>query len=126
MKEIYVQAVVANLEAGLNPETVLSNLKTVLERRGHVRLHESILQSVAQTLEDQSKQNAVTVTIDKSITTDSALVTKLISELGASSVERRVIVDPTIVGGAKVSYQSRQLDATYKTALQKLYQAITS
>jgi len=126
MKDIYVQAVVANLEAGMSPDTVLSNLKTVLERRGHMRLHASVLKAVTQTLEAKAKQNAVSVTVDKPATADSPLVTKLIAELGANSAKRIIVVDPTIIGGAKVSYQSRQLDATHKTALQKLYESITT
>jgi len=126
MTDSYVQAVVANLEAGLSPDTVLRNLKTVLERRGHLRLHASIVKAVVQTLEQKAQQQAAIITVDKPASADSPLVEKLIAELGATSALRKVVVDPTIIGGAKVSYRSRQLDATYKVALQKLYQAITN
>jgi len=125
MTDSYVQAVVANVEAGLSPDTVLRNLTTVLERRGHVRLRASILKAVVVMLEAKAKSNAVTVIVNTSTAAKSSLVEKLIAELGAVSADRNVVVDPTIIGGAKVSYQSRQLDATHKQALYSLYESIT-
>jgi len=126
MKDIYVQAVVANLVAGNELETVLSNLKVILERRGHTRLYPTILSAVAKTMEERRKVQAVTVTVATVANSDSDLVTKLVAELGASAAERRVVIDENCIGGAKVVYASRQLDATYKTALHSLYKAITN
>jgi F0F1-type ATP synthase delta subunit len=125
MKDFYVQAVVANLEAGMNPETVLRNLKTVLERRGHLRLYGEVLKQVQKTLEQKQKSKAVTVIVSTEKASHTTTVQKLIDELGADTAEQVVIVDPTIIGGAKVIYQDRQLDATHKTALYSLYQSIT-
>jgi len=125
MKDIYVQAVVANLEAGMQPEVVLTNLKTVLKRRGHTRLYGDVVKSVAITLEQNAKADAVTVVVSTLSTGESTQVQKLIAELGATEAVRNVVVDPTIIGGAKVSYQSRQLDATHKSALYSLYESIT-
>lgn len=125
MKDIYVQAVVANLKSGIHPDTVLGNLKTVLERRGHTRLYGEVVVAVANLLEQTEKASSVTVVVSDSSANESAQVKKLIAQLGAENVEKYIVVDPTIIGGTKVIFQSRQLDATHKTALYSLYQSIT-
>jgi len=125
MTKSYVQAVVANLEAGMQPEVVLTNLKAVLERRGHTRLYGDVVKSIAIVLEQKAKAASVTVVVSKLSASESSQVQKLIAELGATEAARNVVVDPTIIGGAKVSHRSRQLDATHKTALYSLYESIT-
>jgi F0F1-type ATP synthase delta subunit len=120
----YVQAVIENLEAGVNPDVVLHNLKAVLDRRGHVRLYGAIVRSVLQSLEVRAGATATVVTVAKSADATSPLVATLLKELGASGENVVTKIDESIIGGAKVSYQSRQIDATHKQSLYSLYQSI--
>jgi F0F1-type ATP synthase delta subunit len=109
MHDLYVTAVVESLKAGHKPSEVFSGLKSVLARRGHERL----LPRIVRTLEREVVRR-----------TDSAVVVSLLKEMAVGE-KPTVVIDETIIGGAKLRSGDTEIDATYKTTLINLYHTIT-
>jgi F0F1-type ATP synthase delta subunit len=125
MHHDYVQAVIAVLATGAKPETVLTNLKSVLDRRGHVRLLPRIMRALERELARLQTVGVPTLTVARASDATSALAKSLVRELALDDAALRIVVDETIVGGAKLRANSQEIDASYKTALITLYQSIT-
>ncbi|MFN3692620.1 MAG: F0F1 ATP synthase subunit delta [Candidatus Paceibacteria bacterium] len=120
----YVLALKAALASGQKPETVFANLSRVLARRGHSQLLGRILRILERELGRGATHLEPTLVVAREKDTKSPLVAKLMKALGVEGTPR-VIVDDSVIGGAKLSHNHTEIDATYKTALINLYQAIT-
>ena len=120
----YVLALKAALTSGQKPETVFSNLEGVLQKRGHSQLLPRILRTLERELGRGVGNTEATLTVARDKDATSPLVQKLIAELGLTT-DPRVIVDETVIGGAKLRANHAEIDATYKTALINLYHTIT-
>ena len=124
MHALYVTAVIESLKAGHKPSETFAGLKRVLERRGHERL----LPRIVRTLERESLRRTgagvVTLTVAKAADGDSDLVASLLKEMAVSE-KPTVVIDETIIGGAKLRSGDTEIDATYKTTLINLYHKIT-
>lgn len=120
----YVLAIKAALASGQKPETVFANLSRVLARRGHSQLLGRILRTLERELGRGATHLEPALVVARDKDAKSPLVTKLMKELGVDAAPR-VIVDDSVIGGAKLSHKHTEIDATYKTALINLYQAIT-
>jgi F0F1-type ATP synthase delta subunit len=120
----YVHAIKAALKSGQKPDVVLKNLEQVLARRGHSQLLGRILRTFERELGRGANHLEPTLVVAREKDAKSPLVTKLMKELSVES-SPRIIVDETVIGGAKLSLNHTEIDATYKTALINLYQAIT-
>lgn len=126
MTENYTQAIVELLESGQSLDTVLANVKKVMERRGHSALYGATLKSVVKQLEVRAQQKQALVTVASAKDENSAVVKNTLAKLGADGASVTTIVDPTIIGGAIVSFNNAHIDQSYKTALKNLYQSITT
>ncbi len=124
MTKDYVQALAAVIEAGQKPEVAFANLSQVLERRGHSQLLPRILRTFVREYEYRGHSNTATVTVARESDAKSEIVRDLLKELSITE-KPEVVIDETIIGGAKLRSGSIAIDATYKTALINLYQAIT-
>jgi F0F1-type ATP synthase delta subunit len=65
-----------------------------------------------------------TLTVAKAADADSAVVQSLLKEMAVSE-QPTIVIDETIIGGAKLRSGDTEIDATYKTALINLYHTIT-
>lgn len=122
MTHAYSEAVVSLLASGQPVDEVLPRLRTLLEKRGHERLYPRILATVTARLTDT--KDAPVVKVSKASDAKAALVTALLTELGAAAAAPVVVVDETLVGGAVVRVGHQEIDASYKTLLRRLYQTV--
>jgi len=125
MKKHYIQAVLEMIRAGQNPDAVLSGLAQVLEVKGHQSLKASVLAGVLRILTAETKRTAASVTVSKAadIEKHKAAITKALSSILAES-DYVVHEDAAIIGGFVAQSKNIIYDASYKTALVKLYRNI--
>lgn len=124
MKDTYIQAVTTLLADNQSVDDVLTNLQAVLKKRGHERLYDSILKGVVTKLEQQSAKDSVKVAVATATDSQAIAVRELLKELEAVNASVLLTIDPTLIGGAKATYQNRQIDQTFKTALRHLYERV--
>jgi F0F1-type ATP synthase delta subunit len=131
MQKNYITAVTNLIATGKPVEMVLENLQSVMKRKGHFALYSKVLRGVSNKLAVIEKNIAPTITVAKpdDANTDQvqAALTKLEGGLASLKVpSQRIVVDPTIIGGAIVVYKHLQIDMSYKSKLKKLYQSVIS
>jgi F0F1-type ATP synthase delta subunit len=124
MHDLYVTAVLKSIKAGQKPAVVFDGLKHILARRGHERLLPRIVRSLEREAARATHSDTPILTVVKASDKDTALVAALMKDMGVTS-EAAVVVDETIIGGAKLRSGDTEIDATYKTALINLYHTIT-
>ena len=120
----YVHALKDALASGQKPETVFANLEQVLKKHGHSQLLSRILRTLERELGRGAGRSGAMLVVARDKDAKSPLVTKLIKELKLPETPQ-VVVDETIIGGAKLRANHTEIDATYKTALINLYHTIT-
>jgi F0F1-type ATP synthase delta subunit len=124
MHDLYVTAVVESLKAGQEPSLVFAGLKRVLARRGHERLLPRIVRTLEREASRRTGAGATILTVAKAADADSVAVQSLLREMAV--VEKpTVVIDETIIGGAKLRSGDTEIDASYKTTLINLYHTIT-
>ena len=126
MKDTYIKAGFELLAAGQPVELVLKNLKQVMNKKGHTSLWTSVLRGLLTRIERENLQSLPTVVVAKEKDLVVAKINTLLTELGSETREFTTIIDPTVVGGVKVSHNYRLIDQSYKAKLRNLYQAIVS
>lgn len=126
MKNTYIKAGFELLKAGEPVEVVLQNLKQVMTKKGHVSLFASVLRGLVLKIERENLQALPSVVVAKEKDVVIAKINQLLSELGSDAKEFTTTIDPTIVGGMKVSHNYCLIDQSYKTKLRNLYQAVVS
>ncbi len=124
MHDLYVTAVVESLKAGQKPVEVFSGLKQVLARRGHERLLPRIIRTLEREASRRTGAGATTLTVAKAADVDSTAVQSLLREMAVAE-KPVVVIDETIIGGAKLRHGDTEIDTTYKTTLINLYHTIT-
>ena len=127
MEKVYVQAVLELLESGSKVETVLGNLRAVMEKRGHAKALSTVLRAVVRALEQGTTESVATITVasDADVTALKADIKTALATLGADGAHTTV-VDDTIIGGLIATYNHRQIDQSYRSKLVTLYQSITN
>jgi F0F1-type ATP synthase delta subunit len=126
MENVYVQAVMELLESGSQIESVLGNLKAVMEKRGHAKALPMVLRAVVRALEEGATESVATITVarDSDVTALKADIKSALVTLGTDGAHT-TIIDDTIIGGLIATYNHRQIDQSYRTKLNALYQSIT-
>jgi F0F1-type ATP synthase delta subunit len=124
MHDLYVTAVVESLKAGHKPSEVFTGLKNILARRGHERLLSRIVRTLEREAARATHNDTPILTIAKASDKDSVLVASLVKEMQVTH-EPSIVIDETIIGGAKLRAKGSEIDATYKTTLINLYHTIT-
>jgi F0F1-type ATP synthase delta subunit len=124
MHDLYVTAVIESLKAGQEPSLVFTGLKRALARRGHERLLPRIVRTLEREALRRTGAGSTILTVAKAADADSVAVQSLLREMAI--VEKpTVVIDETIIGGAKLRSGDTEIDATYKTTLINLYHTIT-
>ncbi len=124
MHDLYVTAVVESLKAGREPSLVFSGLKRVLARRGHERLLPRIVRTLEREGSRRTGAGTSTITVAKAADADSTFVASLLKEMAVNE-KPTVVIDETVIGGAKLRHGDTEIDATYKTTLINLYHTLT-
>lgn len=127
MKKHYISAIISLLNEGHDLDVVLSNLATILEQKGHMRLHKAILEGLLTELARQAQIKApkVTVSREKDMLRFQEHIKEALTALGTT--EGPVMsIDPTLVGGFIASYNNNRINASYKEKLVALYRSITT
>lgn len=127
MEKVYVKAVMELLENGSAIETVLGNLRTVMEKRGHAKALPAVLRAVVRALEQGTIESVATITVarEADATALKSDIKAALATLGAIG-EHIVTIDDTIIGGIIATYNHRQIDQSYRTKLSNLYQSVTN
>jgi len=122
----YATAIFDLAVRGDRTDTLLARLDEVLAAHGHTKLKPDILRELARIAQEAEERETPTVTVarDEHETSLSDRIARARESLGASR-PHRTSVDPRVIGGYRVEANHRQIDATYKTALLKLYRNIT-
>ncbi|HMO78112.1 MAG TPA: F0F1 ATP synthase subunit delta [Candidatus Paceibacterota bacterium] len=126
MKNTYIKAAFALLKAGQSVDLVLQNMKQVMMKKGHGALYVGVLRGLALKIEQHDFSALPNVVVAKEKDLALGKINALLTELGSATEKFTTTIDPTIVGGVKVSYQHRLVDQSYKTKLKNLYQAIVT
>lgn len=125
MEKHYVQAAIQLLLTGHDPETVLQNMQTVLERKGHGKLYHRILRILCREFKTAQKPYVAQVVIadaDKQPILQRDIEQHL-KQLDALSTYQ-LTTNKKQIGGIKTTFQHRQIDASHKTQLLKIYEQL--
>ncbi len=125
MKNAYVSALTNSVISGLPIETVLSNTKALLKKRGHERLWSQVLRASYRVLEAKLKQQSVQVKVASSVSYDQATLRRVLDTLGATADAYETTIDQTLIGGFTARFHGKLIDQSYKRALLNLYRKIT-
>ncbi len=125
MKKAYVTALVERILAGESVESALSNLRALMEKRGHFRLFSQVLKAAVRELEVKLRRVVPQVTLAKAGGVSEVTIAAALTELGAVADAYDVTVDQSLVGGFSVRVRGRLLDKSYKRVLVQLYERIT-
>lgn len=127
MKKHYINAVTQLLLQGKDVVVVLSNLKKVLTKKGHTGIHTQILSGVMQRLLSQQNTDGSILIVAKAedVQKLASAIKQSLEKLGGKVDEAKVITDETLIGGYIALHKGQTVDASYKTKLVALYQAIT-
>jgi len=126
MKNHYIQAVVEMIEEGTDISSVLSGLSNTLKKKGHMRLHGSVLRGVVRILGSKNNTGGTKVTVVsvEALESQKEAIQSALTKLNAEG-ETTTIIDPTIIGGIIVGHDNVVIDASYKSKLTKLYRTLT-
>lgn len=121
----YIQAVRQLLREGHDPEAVFHELKAVLARKGHEKLHAQILRGVAMQIEKdmQGTKAIVTLARTEDSTKEKHAIAAALETLGSTS-DHETVIDPTIIGGFVLRQGGKMLDTSYKKQLLTLYRSL--
>lgn len=127
MKKHYVQAVLQLLAAGKDIDTVLASLHDMLQKKGHIKLHESILSAVLRELVRMEATQGALVTVAKESDAQKyrSAIQQTLSVLHTEADTVRTVVDPTLIGGFTAEYNNTRIDRSYKERLVSLYRSVT-
>ena len=125
MKQTYTAAILDLIDQGIPVDDVLRDVQAVMARRGHTRLYAQVLRTVARMLSARAARAGVTVAIARSSDAEvhAAAIKEAVAAL-ASEGTYTTTVDPTLIGGFVARSRDRIIDASYKTALLRLYRSI--
>ena len=127
MKDAYVTAFIKHIQAGKSVDTALTNLKAVMQKKGHGRLLAQVLKAVMRELSAILPRERAVVTYATEAGVDAAKLDSALTAVGyTKDSELETKIDPTIIGGLTVRFKGQQLDASYKRALRDLYTRVTS
>ena len=126
MKQVYIHALLEVLESGVSIETALTNLRLVLNKRGHGKILPQILSGLMVELEKSTKNNVPKIILATAGTVSDADIKAALEKISAPVKEWTTIIDPNIIGGLVATYNNKSLDQSYRTKLVDLYQAIVA
>ncbi len=127
MKDAYVTAFIKHIQAGKSVDTALTNLKAIMQKKGHGRLLTQVLKAAMRELSAILPRERAVVTYATEVGVDATKLDTALTAVGyTKDSELETKIDPTIIGGLTVRFKGKQLDASYKRALRDLYTRVTS
>mgnify|MGYP001432838449 CR=1 FL=1 len=126
MKKAYITALVETVLAGKPVESVLTQLKALMDKRGHSRLWSQVLKAAERELLVKERRivPSLIVAQERGVSEDS--IKEALTALGMAPQEPyHTSIDQTLVGGFTLRARGLLLDKSYKRALLKLYEQIT-
>ncbi len=127
MKDAYVTAFIKHIQAGKSVDTALTNLKAIMQKKGHGRLLAQVLKAAMRELSAILPRERAVVTYATEVGVDATKLDAALTAVGyTKDSELETKIDPTIIGGLTVRFKGKQLDASYKRALRDLYTRVTS
>lgn len=122
----YTEAILSLAKEGKISAHTLTDLKKVLENRGHTRLYPKILAQLKRILEHDQKTGTALITLAKE-SDGSRYKNKIVEALTELKItEYTTSIDPTIVGGFIAEGSMKRVDASYKKQLLTLYRSLVS
>lgn len=126
MKYAYVTALTESILTGLPVDTALLNVKSVMERKGHLRLWPQVLRATKRVLESRLASTLPRVIIAKDGLVSKESIESALQKLGVAETKNfSTVVDSSLVGGFVIRFRGLLLDTSYKQALLKLYRAVS-
>lgn len=125
MKKQYVQAVLESLQSGKDVADVLKGLSVILQKRGHERLHASVLREVLRVLSSDNEVSGTRVIVARE-SDARKFKSEIEKELTALQFDPHyeVSVRDNLVGGYIIEHESTIIDASYKKKLLTLYRSL--
>ncbi len=123
MKNSYVEAFTKSILTGTDVSVALENLKALLKRKGHERLFSTILHASVRVLTAKLKSALPQVTVAAEGSVSKEVLMAAIKSLD-STLDPRVVVDSTLIGGYTARVKGLFIDASYKHKLLQLYRSI--
>ncbi len=120
----YSQAVIELLQGGDAFPDVLTKLKELLARKGHMRLYPKILRSLLREVTRDTARGTISVTLARETdeeTLKSHIANAIRSLEGSTHTTR---IDPTITGGFIAEMGEKRIDQSYKRKLLTLYRSL--
>lgn len=121
----YITATISLINEGRDFGEVLTNLKRVLEERGHQKLYRGILHGLLKATERKVKSQKPLVFLARESDLkklETEIKTQL-SKIEASDFESTI--DDTLIGGYVIKHNNKILDNSYKSRLVTLYRSLT-
>lgn len=124
--EIYAQASWEALKNDTSIAKVLSGLTIVLKTHGHSALYKEVLRDLLVHVEKAESQKVAHITVATK-GDEKRLASEIKKFIEAQGVEHTVLqVDEKIIGGFIASAKGREMNASYKKSLLKIYQSLTA
>lgn len=125
MKQNYITAVLEELKAGKQIDSIIAGLKATLQKRGHGSLLPAVLRGVLRVLEaDRKSVSSVTVASSQAFAAQANEINTALAALHAEGTPQ-IHVDKTIIGGFITEANAQRIDNSYKTKLVTLYRSLT-
>jgi F0F1-type ATP synthase delta subunit len=120
----YTESVYALYKNGMDVETLISNLKMTLTRKGHVRLLPAILADLKRLADKEQERSTIFVTLAHKDhqETHKEEINNAVEKLGGTS--HTVQIDPTITGGFIATGAESRIDRSYKKQLLTIYRSL--
>lgn len=122
----YSAALVGAVSGGMKLDVALKNLKKILERNGHSALYANILKEAEAAFAKAEEKRGLEVTLANA--DDHQRYKKDIERMEEQygKGHATVRIDETITGGYIARTDETEVDASFKTALRRLYRSLTT
>jgi F0F1-type ATP synthase delta subunit len=127
IKHEYALAFLAAIEEGVPVDKAIAGLKEVLADAHHEKMLESVLIEDKQAIEKADKEAIATISVaaQEDFAALKSEIDMALEKLGVTGeVQRKELVDPTLIGGFVASYNFKEFDASHKKSLKLLYESI--
>lgn len=125
MKNAYVTALTESILTNQPVEVALQNVKTIMERKGHLRLWSQVLKATCRVLESRLVSNKPQIAIGKEGAVSKETIQSALLKIGITETKDfNLKVDSSLIGGFVIRFKGVLYDTSYKQALLRLYRSI--
>lgn len=122
----YAQALISTVDRGMSEEEAVEKIIALLRQKGHLKLLPRIKRRVDRIIAKRERFETpkIRVATRQDHTKLKATIEAHIQAL--TDKEPRVLEDDTVIGGYVIETHNTMIDASYRSALMKLYRNIVS